>query len=177
MNNTQKPATIYGPNLTLTEDEQALLRTALSSNSPRTSATPSFGPRPAGRNTAARMSNGTPTQSSRNTMMSDSDEYRSPDQDGPIPGFDADGSPMVDFDLEDGNFEWDNNGDLFGDLPNLPTDDGTEHHDKRKKSTDDDDDDEEGSGKRRESDDKAARKPGRKPITGEPTTVSSCRPT
>lgn len=99
--------------------------------------------------------------------------YMSPEQDGPASGQFDETSPLGDFDLEDGNFDWDNSGDLFGDLPALPNGDGTEHHDKRKKSMDDDGA-EEGSGKRRESDEKGARKPGRKPITGEPTTVSTC---
>ncbi len=125
---------------------------------------------------AARMASVTSTQDSRDMMMNDTDDYRSPDEDGPVSGLDAVTSPLVDFDLEDGNFDWDNSGGLFGDLPNLLTDDGTEHHDKRKKSTDEDDEEEEGSGKRRESDERAARKPGRKPITGEPTTVRSCHP-
>lgn len=125
---------------------------------------------------AARMPNETSTQSPRNIMMNDTDIYRSPDEDGPFSGVDTVTSPLVDFDLEDGNFDWDNSRDLFGDLPNLATDDGTEHHDKRKKSTDEDDEEEEGNGKRREGDERAARKPGRKPITGEPTTVRSCHP-
>lgn len=127
---------------------------------------------------AARMPNESSARSSRNTMTNDTDVYRSPDEEEPHSGLDFVTSPLVDFDLEDGNFDWDNSGDLFGDLPNLATDDGTEHHDKRKKSTDDDDEEEEeGSGKRREGDERAARKPGRKPITGEPTTVRSCHST
>ena len=97
--------------------------------------------------------------------MNNSNIYTSPDQEG-------DTSPLGDFELEDGNFDWDNSGDLFGDLPGLPNGDGSEHHDKRKKSIDDDDDEEETGGKRREGDEKTARKPGRKPLVGEPTTVS-----
>lgn len=96
--------------------------------------------------------------------------YASPEQDGPASGHFEDTSPLGDFDLEDGNFDWDNSGDLFGDLPTLPNGDNTEHHDKRKKSSDDDGGEEEGTGKRRESGEKSGRKPGRKPITGEPTT-------
>ena len=172
MTDKQTSLNTYSPNLRLTESEQALLRTALSSNSPRTSIAPSFGQRTASGNTGAQMASGTPSQRSRDTMMNNSSIYTSPDQDGPASGLDADTSPLLDFDLEDGNYDWDNNGDLFGDLPGLPSGDNSEHHDKRKKSTDDNDDEEEGSGKRRESDEKTGRKPGRKPLTGEPTTVS-----
>ncbi|KAG7007599.1 AP-1-like transcription factor napA [Physcia stellaris] len=102
-----------------------------------------------------------------------SDVLQSPDQETPSSGpFDAlehDTSPLLDFDLEDGSFDWDNSG-MIGDLPGVPNIDDTEHHDKRKKSTDEDEGIE-GSGKRREGEEKgSARKPGRKPLTGEPTT-------
>jgi AP-1-like factor len=83
-------------------------------------------------------------------------------------------SPYVDY-LDADGFDFDNaDGDLMigalpGDSP-AKTDDGTE---KRKSPDDDDDDDdvEEGGGKRRAGDDKQAKKPGRKPLTSEPTTV------
>ncbi|KAL8785413.1 MAG: hypothetical protein Q9195_008648 [Heterodermia aff. obscurata] len=99
--------------------------------------------------------------------------YRSPDQETPASGLpdgpDSDTSPLLDFELEDGNFDWDNTG-MIGDLPTTSNGDDTEHHDKRKKSIDEDDGDE-GTGKRREGEEKgSARKPGRKPLTGEPTT-------
>ena len=177
MSDTQAPANIYAPNLSLTKDERALLRTALSSNSPRASAPRPFGQRPASGGTDARMANGTPNTKTRDAIINNSSMYRSPDQDGPASGLEADTSPLIDFDLEDGNFDWDNSGDLFGDLPKLLNGDDTEHHDKRKKSMQDDDEEEEGSGKRREGDERTARKPGRKPLTGEPTTVSPCQST
>lgn len=116
--------------------------------------------------------NGMSNQTSRSTPLNGSTLYTSPEQDGPASGRFEDTSPLGDFELEDGNFDWDNSGDLFGDLPTLPDGDNTEHHDKRKKSSDDDGGEEEGSGKRRESGEKSGRKPGRKPITGEPTTVN-----
>ena len=110
--------------------------------------------------------------------------YKSPNQKTPGSGqlstFDE--SPFLNYEtLEDGNFDWDNSGDqLFGDLPDTEYNefnefnDENEHHDKRKASSDQENE-EEGSSKRRESDDKAekkpAQKPGRKPLTGEPTTV------
>ena len=101
--------------------------------------------------------------------------YRSPDQETPasgrLDGPESDTSPLLDFELEDGSFDWDNTG-MIGDLPTTSNGDDTEHHDKRKKSIDEDEEDE-GTGKRREGEEKvSARKPGRKPLTGEPTTVS-----
>ena len=172
MNDKQSSSNIYSPNLRLTESEQALLRTALSSNSPRTLIAPSFSQKSASGNAGAQMASGTPTQRSRDTMTNNSNIHTSPDQEGPASGLDADTSPLLDFDLEDGNFDRDLNGDLFDDLPGLPSGDSSEHHDKRKKYREENDDEEEGSGKRRESDEKTGRKPGRKPLTGEPTTVS-----
>lgn len=84
-------------------------------------------------------------------------------------------SPFLDYELDDGNFDWDNSGDqLFGDLPGTESYGDGEHHDKRKASMDDEDE-EEGTSKRREGDDKTAKKPGRKPMTGEPTSVCSSK--
>ncbi|KAL8822389.1 MAG: hypothetical protein Q9191_006873 [Dirinaria sp. TL-2023a] len=170
MGSTQSPSTVYGPNLSLTSDERALLRTALASNSPRAPAQSSFDQPAAGEGSKTQTSNGMVNQTPRSTPLNSSTLYTSPEQDGPASGHFEDTSPLGDFELEDGNFDWDNSGDLFGDLPALPDGDNAEHHDKRKKSSDDDGGDEEGSGKRRESGEKSGRKPGRKPITGEPTT-------
>lgn len=90
---------------------------------------------------------------------------------GQLGSFDE--SPLLDYDLDDGNFDWDNSGDqLFGDLPGAESYGDGEHHDKRKASMDDEDEDE-GTSKRREGDGNTAKKPGRKPLTGEPTTVWS----
>lgn len=49
---------------------------------------------------------------------------------------------------------------------------GGDTHDKRKINEDDGPAGDDGGGKRREGDDKTAKKPGRKPLTSEPTTVS-----
>jgi AP-1-like factor len=70
------------------------------------------------------------------------------------------GDPSFDFD--------DPNNDLM--IGALPGDSPGDSNDKRK-SPDDDEDDDEGGGKRREGEDKQAKKPGRKPLTSEPTTV------
>ena len=80
----------------------------------------------------------------------------------------SDESPFLDFDPDadfDESFDFDENARMIGDIPG-------ELHDKRK-SLDGKDDDDEGGGKRREGEDKTAKKPGRKPLTSEPTSVCS----
>lgn len=106
----------------------------------------------------------------------DSSFYTSPQQGTPANGF-HDGSieesPFVDYLDGDTSFDFDgDNGDLMigalpGGSPNGKNDDGTE----KRKSPDDDAEDPDGGGKRREGEDKQAKKPGRKPLTSEPTTV------
>lgn len=99
---------------------------------------------------------------------------------GELGGFDD--SPFVDYDYEfeqDGSFDFgdfnDAQGEMIGQLPGTSSD-GDEHsenfHDKRS-HPDDDGDDEEGGGKRREGEEKTSKKPGRKPLTSEPTSVST----
>ena len=87
-------------------------------------------------------------------------------------GFDA--SPYLDNDLDDSNFDWDLNADLIGGLPGASAaagDAAGEHGDKRKSP--DEGEEEDGGGKRHENEDKISKKPGRKPLTSEPTTVST----
>lgn len=87
--------------------------------------------------------------------------------------FDPDFTPeMYDFEGED-NFDFDN-ADLGGTMIGSLTDDGyddLDHHEKRKA---DSDTSEAGDAKRQETQEgeKGAKKPGRKPLTNEPTTVS-----
>lgn len=163
----------YRPDLTLTSDQEHLLRTALSSNNPNRSS-----PRKSHNGSlSATKSYSDPKQlpHTNDYMATGSNMFTSPVQEvpgsGQLGGFDE--SPFLDYELDDGNYDWENSGDqLFGDLPGTETYGDGDHHDKRKASTDDDDD-EEGTSKRREGDDKTAKKPGRKPLTGEPTTVRS----
>ena len=152
----------YAPDLSLNQDQEELLRTALSSN-----------PRASPRGPSLNPSTKKVAQNS-NSMANGADVYPSPVQDMPgsatFESFDE--SPFLDQELDDGNFDWDNSGDqLFGDLPGGEFNDDGEHHEKRKASTDEDED--EGTSKRREGGEKNAKKPGRKPLTGEPTTVYS----
>lgn len=81
-------------------------------------------------------------------------------------------SPFVDY-LDGENFDFDNADDaglMIGALPGDSPARGDETAEKRK-SPDDDTEDPDGGGKRREGEDKQAKKPGRKPLTSEPTTV------
>lgn len=81
----------------------------------------------------------------------------------------SDESPFLNFDPDgdfDDSFGYDDSSRMIGDLP----DEGDLHE--KRKSMDGKDDDDEGGGKRREGDDKTAKKPGRKPLTSEPTSVS-----
>ena len=99
--------------------------------------------------------------------------YFEPSSDG-APGsgqldFGVDDSPHLDFEPDgeaDDSFNLDIQGQDSGEILELPP---AELHEKRK-SVDGQGNDE-GGGKRRESEDKTAKKPGRKPLTSEPTTV------
>jgi len=103
--------------------------------------------------------------------------FASPQQTTPASNFDAfnlNESPFVDYLDGDGSFDFDNgeNSDLMiGGLPgdNSQFEGDYETTDKRK-SPEDDAEDPDGGGKRREPEDKTAKKPGRKPLTSEPTT-------
>jgi AP-1-like factor len=88
-------------------------------------------------------------------------------------------SPFIDYDYEfdaDGSYDYDFANDLqaqmIGNLPGTSSDGDADNHDKRS-HPDDDGDEDEGGGKRREGDEKSSKKPGRKPLTSEPTSVSS----
>ena len=85
-----------------------------------------------------------------------------------------DDSPFIDYLEPDANFDLEpiDDDDMIGALPGGPstTEPDGDLHEKRK-SIGDNEDEEDGGGKRREGDDKMAKKPGRKPLTSEPTTV------
>jgi AP-1-like transcription factor len=96
---------------------------------------------------------------------------------GTLNGFED--SPFIDYDYEfdaEGSFDYDfsndSQGQMIGKLPGTSSDGDADTHDKRS-HPDDDGDDEEGGGKRREGDEKSSKKPGRKPLTSEPTSVSA----
>jgi AP-1-like factor len=92
-----------------------------------------------------------------------------------------DDSPFIDYDYDfdvDGNFDYDLNNDsqpqMIGKLPGSNSSDGDGEGVHEKRSHPDDDGEDEGGGKRREGEDKTSKKPGRKPLTSEPTSVSPC---
>jgi AP-1-like factor len=103
--------------------------------------------------------------------------FTSPQQSTPASAFNNTGmeeSPFIDYLDGDNSFDFDNADDdlMIGALPGgSPSGKGGEESSEKRKSPDDDaDDDDEGGGKRREGEDKQAKKPGRKPLTSEPTT-------
>lgn len=169
MANGHSNGTIFGPDMSLTPDQQSLLRTALSSNNPNVIAKNGLpDPIPSLNGVLQHGNTQTVHQNSSPQVAS---SYQSPTQDTTSPVVDTfplDDSPFTDgLDYEDGNFDWVHDGDqLFGDLPGGHEDEDT--HDKRKN-----DEDEDGKNKRHEGNDKNSKKPGRKPLNNsEPTTVS-----
>lgn len=134
---------------------------------------------------AALNSNKQATASPVNTAltMSPSSYDNSPHQKSDLNSFQE--SPFLDYDYEfagDNSFDFsfadDSQAKMIGDLPGSNGSDtsakaSSDNNDNEKRShPDDEDDDEEGSAKRQETGDKAPKKPGRKPLTTEPTSVS-----
>lgn len=129
----------------------------------------------------ANKANGPPA--SNGLTMSPSTLDGSPAQpDGPPNMLD---SPLLDYDYDFNNadssfdFSFDNGNDesrMIGDLPGAPStarsDSVSDQDSPDKRSHPDDDDEEENGAKRREGEDKVSKKPGRKPLTTEPTSVS-----
>jgi len=88
-----------------------------------------------------------------------------------------------DYSFGDSTYDFDTpdvTGQMIGDLPDASTSDSPENEgsEKEKRAHPDDEDDEENKNgaKRRESTEKVPKKPGRKPLTSEPTSVSSDHP-
>ncbi|KAK1060190.1 DNA-binding transcription factor yap1 [Friedmanniomyces endolithicus] len=114
------------------------------------------------------------------TNMSDPSLFMSP-QDAELDNFNGDYTPDLDYLDGDNSFDFDNadlGGEMIGSLPRSNSEqtdedgnDNVDGHEKRK-SIDDKDEDDEADPKRHEGE-KGAKKPGRKPLTNEPTTVSA----
>ena len=116
-----------------------------------------------------------------NQLSAEQDEYQSSahdyfEQSAPATFPEPDDSPYLGLDLDvdgDDHFDLDNNGQLIDSFPGDASQvDNKDLHEKRKSVGDKDDDDDDGGGKRRESEGGTSKKPGRKPLTAEPTTVS-----
>lgn len=172
-NMTQRANNPPSPDLSLTSDQQALLLTALSSNRPttmtpnangltRNSGTVNFGPGYLTQDLTKDPLRMDTTSSDANVTIKTSPGSENSN---------LDQSPFLDHDLDEEHFDWDNDGAvLFGNLADAFNEDEGDLHEKRK-NTEDERDGEQTGNKRREGEDKSAKKPGRKPLTGEPTTV------
>lgn len=120
-----------------------------------------------------------PALSTTNLQMDSLDFSGSPVQQTPgsgtLGGFND--SPFIDdyYDFDaDGQFDFDSGNDalqgqMIGKMPGTSSSDGDESVRDKRGHPGDEDEDEEGGGKRREGEDKASKKPGRKPLTSEPT--------
>ncbi|EED21020.1 bZIP transcription factor AP-1/Yap1, putative [Talaromyces stipitatus ATCC 10500] len=160
---------IYQQNLYLSPEQQNLLMAALNSNNASQKQVENEGTKNRSRTQSS--SNETTPSNSNGFDPASSTYFESPLlQDAPGSGhlgFGSDESPFLDFD-PDVDFDFQGADQLIGDLPDF---DGRESGDKRKSLGGNEEDASNGK-KRRESDDKdkAAKKPGRKPLTSEPTT-------
>ncbi|KAH0557081.1 hypothetical protein GP486_005133 [Trichoglossum hirsutum] len=166
----------FTPDLYLSPDQQNLLLAALSSNNPNRGNYNSSLPRSIQHSQPKSLSLGSPTQAYQDmaTSVKFPQLYDSPLQHASGSsdfGADLDNSPFLDYDLDldaDRSFDLDMEGQMIGSLPESLPEGGT--HDKRK-LPDSENDDDEGGGKRREGEEKVAKKPGRKPLTSEPTSL------
>jgi AP-1-like factor len=157
--------------LYLSPNQQDLLMAALNSNQSSPPARKSS--KKAMTTTDGHQRNG--SASLANALNGQTDLFGSPAQSAHGSGhfeFGTDEGPYLDFDLDaegEVGFNFDDEGQMIGDIPGDNS--GNDEHQKRKSIPDDEEDDE-GGGKRREGDDKSGKKPGRKPLTSEPTSVS-----
>ncbi|GAD97460.1 conserved hypothetical protein [Paecilomyces variotii No. 5] len=158
---------LYQQNLYLSPDQQDLLLAALHSNNKsqkQNKNAPTNGVQP-----KREPDTTSPQQGQSNKFSMPPSLFESPGQDtigsGQL-GFEE--SPFLDFD-PDVDFDFQGADQLIGDLPGSLSPEDQDHREKRK-SMDGKSEPEEGGKKRRESsDDKSAKKPGRKPLTSEPT--------
>lgn len=170
------PRNTSGIDLSLTPNQLDLLSTALASS--RSSAMPKSNlqtnslrkePNPMKPDHGSSSSN--QGRKSLDANLNNTDLYKSPMQESPssvMLGSEEFESPLIDYDFDDGIYDWDNSaGLMIGSLPGAANEEENDLHEKRKSIEDDN----ENTHKRREGEDKTAKKPGRKPMTGEPTTV------
>lgn len=167
-----------GIDLSLTPDQLDLLSTALASSQssavPKSNlkSNPMYGePNPMKPDVVHGNSYSNQRRKSLETILNTIDLYGSPMLESPssaMLGSEEFESPLIDYDFDDGTYDWDNSaGLMIGSLPGAANEEENDLHEKRKSIEDED----ENTHKRREGEDKPAKKPGRKPMTGEPTTV------
>lgn len=149
---------LYQQGLYLSPDQQDLLLAALSSNNPSHKQQDST-PQP------KKATNGTPKHTPRGSLTV------SPSGNQPGLNYGDNDSPFLDF-SPDVDFDLQGSENLIGDIPgSVPASDDYELGDKRKDMDDKSENEHEESGKKRRESDVTAKKPGRKPLTSEPTTV------
>jgi AP-1-like factor len=169
-------SSLYGQNLYLSPEQQDLLMAALSSNNTGQQHGDKKSSRGNTNGTSGSTNDNSPSHQSNGFDPGSTSYFESPLQEAPGSanlGFGSDESPYLDFD-PDLDFDPQSEDNMIGDLPDFGNSDEHELGDKRK-SLDGMDDDLENGRKRRESDDsKSAKKPGRKPLTSEPTSVWIC---
>ncbi|KAL3264415.1 hypothetical protein ABHI18_000823 [Aspergillus niger] len=152
---------LYQHGLYLSPDQQDLLLAALSSNNPP--AKQQNNPHPPASKSDPESTPGT----TGSYNMSPAFDPSNPHSGGL--GYGDDESPFLDFNPEL-DFDFQGSENLIGDIPDsLPQSEEPEPGEKRKDIDGDADENEASGKKRRESDEKAAKKPGRKPLTSEPT--------
>lgn len=143
----------------LTPQQQSLLFAALNSNKQQTVSPVTTG------------INRSPSSYTASPQKPESNGF----QESPFLDIDYDFSGDASFDMSFGD---DSQAKMIGDLPGSNASEtsakaSSDNNDNEKRShPDDDNEDEEGSAKRQETGDKAPKKPGRKPLTTEPTSVS-----
>jgi AP-1-like factor len=149
-----KANAVLPPNFMLTPQQQSLLFAALNSNK------------------------GNSQSPANNAMtLSPTSLTQSPAQNDSFAGFDSPYLDNYDYDYGDTSFDFDfsndTNAKMIGDLPGTAKSDSAEGETDKRAHPDDDEEESgnENGAKRRESTEKVAKKPGRKPLTSEPTTV------
>ena len=163
---------MFASDAALNSEQQALLRSALASNNQPPVNSVNRRPKTSPSSSAMAKSQANGISSAAKSRQDPSQAYPSPDDlQQPISSGRFEEGPLLDFGLDDGNFDWDNNEDSLNLLEDGQIDNDHVEHDEKRKHPDEDDDEQEGSHKRLESEEKASRKPGRKPLNGEPTTV------
>jgi AP-1-like transcription factor len=145
------------PNFILTPQQQSLLFAALNSNKAAGS--------------SANNANSLSPESFNTSPVQTRDS--GPQESPYLDNYDYDFGPDSSFDFD---FAHDSQARMIGDLPDAAKSESTENENSEKRSHPDDDDEDLQNGtpngaKRRESTEKVAKKPGRKPLTSEPTSV------
>ena len=161
------------PQFILTPQQQNLLFRALTSNQSTNKKSPDNNP--------LSLSPQSLTTSPTQTHQSSGLQHTNGHQESPFLDYDYDFGPDSGFDFD---FGADGQAKMIGDLPGSASTESSkddsksaspenENPDKRGLPEDEDDDEhEDGGGKRRESEGKVPKKPGRKPLTNEPSSVS-----